>query len=80
MVFFKRKGTGGVKHFPEDFEEIKLAFNKVICYNIKQFNIPDEMILKLDQTGVNPVLCGKWTLHDTGKILFTFLFKYVFIK
>lgn len=43
--------TKGVKHFPEDFEEIKSAFNKRICDNVKQFNIPDEMIIKWNQTG-----------------------------
>lgn len=45
MGFSKRKGTKGVKHFPEDFEEIKSAFKKRIRDNVKQFNIPDEMII-----------------------------------
>lgn len=55
MVFSKRKGTKGVKHFPEDFdfEEIKSAFNKRIRDNVKQLNILDELVINWDQTGVN---------------------------
>lgn len=58
-----------------------MAFNKRIHDIVKQFNISDEIgigidiRLNWDQTGVKLVPCGEWTMHDIGKILFTFLFK-----
>ncbi|CAH1248626.1 Hypp8323 [Branchiostoma lanceolatum] len=53
----KRKGTKAARKIPDDFEKTR---------DIRQHDIPDEMILNWDQTGVNIVPVGSWNLRKKG--------------
>lgn len=63
----KRKGIKGVKHFPEDYEDIKGAFVKRITDNVTKYKIPNELVINWDQTAINLIPCGEWTMHESGK-------------
>ncbi|KAK3098237.1 hypothetical protein FSP39_017476 [Pinctada imbricata] len=66
MGFSKRKGTKGVKHLPDDFDEIQSKFIERINENVVKYKIPDALVINWDQTGVNLVPCGEWTMNETG--------------
>lgn len=72
MGFSKRKGTKGVQHFPEDSEDIKGTFVKRITDNVTKYKIPNELVINWDQTAVNLIPCGEWTMHKSGKSLQVF--------
>lgn len=66
MGLSKRKGTKGVKTLPDDFETIKDAYVQRVRKTIEDHQIPDELVINWDQTGVNLVPCGNWTMDDKG--------------
>ena len=66
MGFTKRKGTKGVKTRPDDFAEVGGKFWRRIGRRVRQHEIPDELIINWDQTGVNIVPGGEWTLEQKG--------------
>lgn len=66
MGLSKRKGTKGVKHLPEDFNEIQRVFLDRIKSKVEQYNIPDELIVNWDQTGSNFVPVSSWTMEEKG--------------
>ncbi|CAH1248633.1 Hypp8328 [Branchiostoma lanceolatum] len=64
-------GGGGwvqksVRKIPDDFEKTQDKFEERIEEVVCQHDIPEEMILNLDQTGVNIVPVGTWTLKEEG--------------
>ncbi len=67
MGLVKRKGTKGVKTLPSDFEEIKKAYINRVQTVVETFDIPDSLVINWDQTGVNMVPCGNWTMEEKGK-------------
>lgn len=69
MGFSKRKGTKGIKHFTEDYEDIKGAFVKRISDNVTKCKIPNEVVINWDQTAINLIPCGEWTMHESEKSL-----------
>ena len=62
MGFVKRKGTKSAKHLPEEFEKIEGKFHRRIGRRVRKYNIPDELIINWDQTGVEVIPSGNWTL------------------
>jgi hypothetical protein len=66
MGFVKRKGTKNVKQLPSDFEEIKASFVEKVSNVVKQHDIPDALVINWDQTGVQMVPGGDWTMDERG--------------
>ncbi|KAI8522099.1 hypothetical protein Bbelb_018530 [Branchiostoma belcheri] len=66
MNFVKRKGTKAARKVPDDFEETRDKFYDRIEEAVRDNDIPDEMIVNWDQTGVPIVPVGKWTLEEEG--------------
>ena len=64
MGLVKRKGTKGIKHLPGDFANIKSEYLKRINTVVKQYNIPDSLIINWDQTGSNYVPVNPWTMEE----------------
>lgn len=68
MGFVKRKAT--TKSTPglsgEDFERVKKGYLKQLARMVKLRDIPDNLIINLDQTGVKLVPTGDWTLAARG--------------
>ncbi|CAH1257592.1 POGZ [Branchiostoma lanceolatum] len=66
MNFVKRKGTKAARKLPADFEGTRDEFLARIKETVTEFGIPDDMIINWDQTGVNIVPVGDWTLEEAG--------------
>jgi hypothetical protein len=66
MGLSKRRGTKGIKSLPSDFDSIQQTFIQRIETIIKEDNIPDSLVINWDQTGVNFVPAGKWTMDEKG--------------
>ena len=68
MGFVKRKAT--TKSTPgmsgETFKRVKKGFLEQISGVVKLRNIPDALILNLDQTGIKLVPTGDWTMAAEG--------------
>ena len=67
MKFVKRRGSTTTKYLVDDFEAIKNQFlaDAVIVKNLLE--IPDDLILNLDHTGINIVPGSTWTMDHKGK-------------
>lgn len=66
MGYVRRKGTKAARKLPENFDAIKVEFHQRITNAVKMFRIPPSMVLNWDQTGVNIVPVGEWTLAPRG--------------
>jgi len=66
MGFVKRCGTKGVKQLPQDFDDIKAAFVEKVNNVFTKNAIPDALVINWDQTGVNMVPGGAWTMEEQG--------------
>ena len=66
MNFVKRKGTKDVKRLPDDFQEIKAAYNKRVQDAMTKHQIPENLVMNLDQTGCHLVPGGQWTMDEQG--------------
>ena len=68
MGFVKRtattKSTPGMSS--EVFERMKAVFLKQVARMVKLRDIPDSLIINLDQTGVKLVPTGDWTMAAEG--------------
>ena len=68
MGFMKHKtttkSTPGM--FSEVFERMKAVFLKQVARMVKLRDIPDSLIINLDQTGVKLVPTGDWTMAAEG--------------
>lgn len=40
-----------------------------ITDNVTKYKIPNELVINWDQTAVNLIPCGEWTMHESGKSL-----------
>ena len=67
MGYSKRKATKGIKHRPADVDEISGKFGRRIGRRVRKFDIPDELIINWDQTGVDVVPASNWTMHPKGE-------------
>lgn len=66
MGYAKRKGTKSVKVLPSDFENVKADFLQRIKTVVKKHSIPESLIINVDETGVNIVPVGNWTMDLEG--------------
>lgn len=64
-LFVKRKATKAAKKLPDDFQEQKRRFLDQISKAVKTHNIPSDLIIDIDETGV--VLSLLTAGHLTGK-------------
>jgi hypothetical protein len=73
MGLAKRKGTKGIKHISDDFDQIQREFLGRITENVKLYNIPDNLIINWDQTASNYVPVSSWTMQEKGSKQVSFL-------
>ena len=66
LGFSKRKGTKSVKVLPEDFSKVKSDFLDRVSNAVHKYSINDSMIVNVDETGVNIVPVGNWTMEQEG--------------
>ena len=52
LNFKQRKATKGIKHLPDEFENLKAEYLERIEKTVKTYDIPDEFIINWDQTGM----------------------------
>lgn len=63
MNLVKRKGTKTARKLPDDFEKIKGDFLDNISKCVRENNIPHELIITFDQTGLKMVPTSEWHLR-----------------
>ncbi|XP_019635711.1 PREDICTED: uncharacterized protein LOC109478536 [Branchiostoma belcheri] len=66
MNFVKRKGTKAARKVPQDFDQTRDDFHQRIEDIVRENDIPDELVVNWDQTGINVVPVGGWTLAEEG--------------
>ena len=67
MKFVRRKATTSKsKHIPIDFAKLKEAFLDDIRAVVNMEEIPAELILNWDQTGIHLVPASAWTMDQVG--------------
>ena len=68
MGYVKRKGiTKANTKLPEEgFQQMKASFLQQTVAVVTAHNIPPELIINLDETGVELVPVGKWTMASEG--------------
>lgn len=67
MNMVKRKGTTSKKTFVvENYEQEKLKYLNKINQKMKSKNIPAELVINWDQTGINIVPVSQWTMDVEG--------------
>lgn len=64
MKFIQRKATTAKsKYTVENFAEIKKAFLQDVVSVVTMEEVPPELILNWDQTGIKLVPCSSWTME-----------------
>lgn len=66
LGYTKRKGTKAARSKSEDFEKTKMDYIERIEKCVNEHNIMDDLILNWDQTGVNLIPGGDWTMDAKG--------------
>ena len=67
MNFVKRKATTSKSRYSEaDFKELKLSFLKDVVSTVMMEDVPMELILNWDQTGIKIVPSSCWTMEKQG--------------
>ena len=66
MNLVKRKGTKAAHKLPENFLQVKKTFLDLVNESKKTHNIPDDLIVNWDQTGVNMVPQFAYTMAEKG--------------
>lgn len=66
LGFVKRKGTKAAKMIPNNFSDLKTTFHDVIRKTVETHKIPDDMIVNIDQTGINIIPVSDWTMDKQG--------------
>ena len=64
--FVKRKSTKAAKKLPANFQEQKQRFLDLIASAVKTHDIPSDLIINIDETGLRVVPVDKWTLDRKG--------------
>ena len=68
MGFVKRRGNTKAKVTVEHFDELKklllLEFNNVV----EMDEVPAELIINWDQTGINYTTVSSWTMEEEGSM------------
>ena len=67
MKFVKRKATTAKsKYTISDFEQVKKSFLNDVASTVAMEEIPPELVLNWDQTGIKIVPCSPWTMNRQG--------------
>ena len=67
MKFVRRKATTAKsKHTPKDFASLKESFLDDVVATVTMEEIPMELILNWDQTGIKMVPSSGWTMDRQG--------------
>ena len=67
MKFIRLKATiSKRKYSPADFEDVKKRFLDEICQVVEMEEIPPELMLNWDQTGINLVPASGWMMEQQG--------------
>ena len=66
MNLIKQKGTTKVKVFPSNFEKLKKQFLSDIRSTVAMEDIPKQLIINWDQTGMKYVPVSNWTFEKKG--------------
>ena len=67
MKFVRRKATTAKsKHTPEDFAAAKTAFLDDVVAVVTMDDVPPELVLNWDQTGIHLVPASMWTMDKEG--------------
>ena len=66
MNFVKRRGTKAARKVPDDFPNIKSSFLDRIRDAVREHNIPEELIINMDETGIPVVPVSDWTMEKEG--------------
>ena len=64
--FVKRKGTKTARKLPENFGSLKEKFLAGISDKVKEHQIPADLIMNFDETGLALVPAADWTLAEKG--------------
>lgn len=67
MGYVKRKCSNAGKVSLTRFEEIKEIFLADITTEVVMNDIPDDLIINWDRTGLHLVPTGQWTMHHAGE-------------
>ena len=54
------------KKVPNNFDELKSGFLERVEAAVKTHNIPPELVMNIDETGVAIILASNWTLAECG--------------
>uniref|UniRef100_A0A914W0M0 DDE-1 domain-containing protein n=1 Tax=Plectus sambesii TaxID=2011161 RepID=A0A914W0M0_9BILA len=66
MGFVKRKGTKAAKKLPRNFDELRQNFFIKIGSLVKAHEIPDQLIIIFDQTGISIIPTSSYTMEKEG--------------
>ncbi len=66
MNFVRRKGTKAARTLPADFPEIRKAFLQRVKDLVGENDIPPELVINWDQTGLKIIPASEWTLEQSG--------------
>ena len=64
--FLQETGTKAAKKVPVDFQTLKAKYLERITARVKQFNVPPQLIINFDETGVPSLPVSQWTPEETG--------------
>ena len=66
MNLVKRKGTKTARKLPSDFEALKTDYLEKITTCVHEYDVPEELVINFDQTGLKIVPVSEWTLEVKG--------------
>ena len=66
MGFVKRRASTKAKVSIENFEQVKVQFLLDIKAVVEMEDIPFDLIINWDQTGIHYVPVGSWTMDKEG--------------
>lgn len=66
LGFVRRKATKAARKLPGDFHLVRDKFHETVTSLIKEFDIPDNLVINFDQTGVKLAPVSVWTMEEHG--------------
>ena len=64
--YVKRRGTKAARKIPLEFPVVKAEFLTRISNAVREHNIPDELVINMDETGIPVVPVSNWTMAPEG--------------
>ena len=66
MGFVKRRASTSAKVMPDKFDELKAQYIFDVKVNIEMDEIPADLVINWDQTGIHYIPVGQWTIEKAG--------------